>query len=98
MANRNSSTSMRSRTRAGTFIMSTVRPGRTSLICVRFGGRCDQRGVQPSTRQESIMGLRNEKIEALSFVTAELNYLSPLPGRPRTYTYDPPAGEPQSNV
>ena len=44
------------------------------------------------------MGLQNEKIEALAFVTAELNYLTPLPGRPRTYTYEPPAGEPQSNV
>jgi len=44
------------------------------------------------------MGLQNETIKALSFVTAELNYLAPLAGRPRTYTYEPPAGEPRSNV
>lgn len=44
------------------------------------------------------MGLQYETIRALSSVTAELNYLAPLAGRPRTYTYDPPAGEPRSNV
>jgi hypothetical protein len=32
------------------------------------------------------MGLQNEKIAALSFVTADLNYLTAPPGRPRTYT------------
>ncbi|MDB5653622.1 MAG: hypothetical protein JWQ94_1235 [Tardiphaga sp.] len=44
------------------------------------------------------MGLQNEKIAASSFVTAELNYLAPTNGRPRTYTFEPPAGEPRSNV
>jgi hypothetical protein len=44
------------------------------------------------------MGLQNQKIEALSFVTAELNYLTPTKDRPRTFTFDPPPGEPQSNV
>ena len=44
------------------------------------------------------MGLQNEKISALSFVTADLNYLAPAPGRPRTYTFEPPAGEPRSNI
>lgn len=44
------------------------------------------------------MGLLNEKITAGSFVTADLNYLTPTDGRPRTYTFDPPAGEPRSNV
>ena len=34
------------------------------------------------------MGLQNEKIAALSFVTAELNYLAPPLDRPRTYTFD----------
>jgi hypothetical protein len=44
------------------------------------------------------MGLQNQKIEALSFVTAELNYLTPIKDRPRTFTFEPPPGEPQSNV
>ena len=44
------------------------------------------------------MGLQNEKIAALSFVTANLNYLAPAPDRPRTYTFDPPSGEPRSNI
>jgi hypothetical protein len=44
------------------------------------------------------MGLQNEKIEALSFVTADLNYLTPLRDRPRTYAFDPPAGEPKTNT
>jgi hypothetical protein len=44
------------------------------------------------------MGLQNEKIAALSFVTAELNYLTPSPYRPRTFTFEPPSGEPKSNI
>ncbi len=44
------------------------------------------------------MGLPNEKIEALSFVTAVLNYLTPPGDRPRTYTFEPPAGVPRSNI
>jgi hypothetical protein len=48
--------------------------------------------------QERNMGLQNETIKSLSFVTAELNYLAPIAERPRTYTYEPPAGEPRSNV
>ncbi len=31
-------------------------------------------------------------------VEAELNYLAPTGARPRTYTYDPPAGEPRSTI
>jgi hypothetical protein len=44
------------------------------------------------------MGLQNEKIAALSFVTADLNYLAHALDRPRTYTFEPPAGEPRSNI
>ena len=44
------------------------------------------------------MGLQEQKIESLPFVTAELNYLAPAPGKPRTYTFEPPAGEPQSTI
>ena len=42
------------------------------------------------------MGLQETKIESLPFVTAELNYLAPTQGKPRTYAYDPPPGEPKS--
>jgi hypothetical protein len=44
------------------------------------------------------MGLQNEKIAALSYVTAGLNYLTPSVDRPRTYTFEPPSGEPRSNI
>src|ERR1700759_2686975 len=42
------------------------------------------------------MGLQQTRIESLPFVTAELNYLAPTSGKPRTYAYDPPKGEPKS--
>src|ERR1700759_688836 len=42
------------------------------------------------------MGLQETRIESLPFVTAELNYLAPTPGKPRTYAFDPPPGEPKS--
>ena len=42
------------------------------------------------------MGLQETKIESLPFVTAELNYLAPTSGKPRTYAFDPPPGEPKS--
>jgi hypothetical protein len=44
------------------------------------------------------MGLQNEKVAASSFVTADFNYLGPSPDRPRTYTFEPPPGEPKSNI
>jgi len=40
--------------------------------------------------------LQEKTIESLPFVTAELNYLAPTQGKPRTYAFDPPPGEPQS--
>src|SRR3954471_2473056 len=42
------------------------------------------------------MGLQETKIESLPFVTAELNYLARVSGKPRTYAFDPPPGEPKS--
>jgi hypothetical protein len=42
------------------------------------------------------MGLQESRIESLPFVTAELNYLAPTEGKPRTYAFDPPPGEPRS--
>jgi hypothetical protein len=44
------------------------------------------------------MGLHQTKIESLPFVTAELNYLAPTNGKPRTYAFDPPPGEPKSTA
>jgi hypothetical protein len=44
------------------------------------------------------MGLQEATIESLPFVKAELNYLAPTAGKPRTYAYDPPPGEPKSNI
>jgi hypothetical protein len=48
--------------------------------------------------REIIMGLHQTKIESLPFVTAELNYLAPVQGKPRTYAFDPPPGEPKSTA
>jgi hypothetical protein len=42
------------------------------------------------------MGLQEPRIESLPFVIAELNYLAPTEGKPRTYAFDPPPGEPKS--
>lgn len=44
------------------------------------------------------MSLANATIETLAGVKAELNYLAPTSKRPRTYTYDPPAGTPRTTV
>jgi hypothetical protein len=44
------------------------------------------------------MSLASATIETVAGVRAELNYLAPGTVRPRTYTYDPPAGTPRSTV
>jgi hypothetical protein len=44
------------------------------------------------------MSLVERKIESLPFVLAELNYLAPTDGKPRTYALDPPPGEPKSTA
>src|SRR6201989_1164003 len=44
------------------------------------------------------MGLQLTSLESLPFVTAELNYLAPTPGKPRTYAFDPPPGEAKSTA
>jgi hypothetical protein len=48
--------------------------------------------------REPAMGLQEQKIQSLPFVTAELNYLAPTAGKPRTYAFDPPPGEPKSTI
>jgi hypothetical protein len=44
------------------------------------------------------MSLQSATAEVLPSVKAELNYLAPGKERPRTYTYEPPAGVPRSTV
>ncbi len=44
------------------------------------------------------MSLIEKKIESLPFVLAELNYLAPSDGKPRTYAFDPPPGQPKSTA
>ncbi len=44
------------------------------------------------------MGLQETRIESLPFVKAELNYLAPVAGKPRSYAFDPPPGEPKSTA
>src|SRR5579862_8503336 len=44
------------------------------------------------------MSLIERKIESLPFVKAELNYLAPTDGKPRTYALEPPPGEPKSTA
>jgi hypothetical protein len=44
------------------------------------------------------MGLHQSRIESLPFVEAELNYLVPVNGKPRTYAFDPPPGEPKTTA
>ncbi|MGC2082386.1 MAG: CmcJ/NvfI family oxidoreductase [Bradyrhizobium sp.] len=44
------------------------------------------------------MSLIERNIESLPFVRAELNYLAPVEGKPRTYAFDPPPGEPKSTA
>lgn len=44
------------------------------------------------------MSLQSATVATLPWVEAELNYLAPTSERPRTYTYDPPPGEPRTTV
>ena len=44
------------------------------------------------------MGLQETRIESLPHLKAELNYLAPVAGKPRTYAFDPPPGEPRSTA
>jgi hypothetical protein len=63
-----------------------------------LAGRRDQSNMEFDDffAETETMGLQETKIESLPFVTAELNYLVPTPGKPRTYAFDPPPGEPKS--
>jgi hypothetical protein len=44
------------------------------------------------------MSLQSATADVLPSVRAELNYLAPTAERPRTYTYEPPAGVPRSTA
>src|SRR6186997_953226 len=60
------------------------------------GDRQADQDQPEQTMESSTMGLQQAKLESLPFVTAELNYLAPVAGKPRTYAFDPPPGEPKS--
>src|SRR3954452_8060390 len=70
----------------------------TSLLFLKAscGVRRPAQNQTEQTMESSTMGLQQTKLESLPFVTAELNYLAPTPGKPRTYAFDPPPGEPKS--
>src|ERR1700739_2367959 len=87
---------MRSPRPIGIFIRSIVLPGHMNLIC--GPSRSLFRRQTTTNKKEKNMGLQNEKIAALSVVTADLNYLAPSHERPRIYTFEPPAGVPRSNI
>jgi len=62
-----------------------------------------QKAATPTCNQttgirEIAMGLQQPRIESLPFVTAELDYLAPTAGKPRTYAFDPPPGEPKTTA
>jgi len=44
------------------------------------------------------MSLQANIVATLPHVLADMNYLGPMSERPRNYTFEPPAGVPQSNV
>jgi hypothetical protein len=44
------------------------------------------------------MSLQSAAVDTLQWVGAELNYLTPTTERPRTYTFEPPAGVPRTTV
>src|SRR5579871_1986461 len=58
----------------------------------------DQIFRQRAEFREMRMSLVERKIESLPFVLGELNYLAPTQGKPRTYAFDPPTGEPKSTA
>src|SRR5262249_23101468 len=49
-------------------------------------------------RKEANMSFANVTTEGLPWVKAELNYLVPTRQKPRTYTFDPPAGGPRTTL
>jgi hypothetical protein len=46
----------------------------------------------------STVSVNRDESDRLPTVKAELNYLAPTTGMPRTYAYDPPAGEPRTTA
>src|SRR5262245_23690004 len=52
---------------------------------------------RPRNRRTN-MSQQSATLEVLPWVKAELNYLAPTAERPRTYTYDPPAGAPRTTT
>jgi hypothetical protein len=88
----------------------TVSGNGFSAYAARFSGRFAISTIYLSPRisrakfpayaatPETHMSLIDKKIESLPFVVGELNYLAPTDGKPRTYAFDPPPGEPKSTT
>src|SRR3984957_12897036 len=74
------------------------------VVALLFPGHaCDRVSLGPNPLEDAEsreirMSLIERKIESLPFVLAELNYLAPTDGKPRTYAFDPPPGEPKSTA
>jgi hypothetical protein len=70
------------------------------VICRNVANICQQMARQRLASrhvEEITMGIQSA-VKSLPFVEAELNYLAPTAGKPRTYAFDPPAGEPKSTA
>ena len=53
---------------------------------------------RPGVWQKSMEPSNMTQLDQPNEIEAELNYLAPIPDRPRTYTFHPPHGAPQTNV
>jgi hypothetical protein len=76
---------------------ATDMTGSASRVAGRRDARSSHAPAVPVHR-ENKMTFYQKNIESLPFVTAELNYLAPTDGKPRTYAFDPPPGEPKSTA
>src|SRR5882757_4790717 len=87
-------------TRQGYFPYRACENGNLAICSAALWGQAAQpKSNRTNNRvQETAMGLQQAKLESLPFVTGELNYLAPTPGKPRTYAFDPPPGEPRSTA
>ena len=54
--------------------------------------------VDSTTQEDCIVTSQARMIDELPHIEAELHYLGPMVERPRTYTFDPPAGVVRSNA
>src|SRR5262245_76345 len=62
-----------------------------------FATNCSLATSQSFTQERKIMN-HSSTVHLLPSVEAELYYVAPIGERPRTYTYEPPAGVPRTTV